>query len=73
MRQLREVLRLYFESHIAPRQIGTICKVSKSTVQRDLERLKSARLSWPLPASLDDVALERRLYPRLMMVTSQRR
>ena len=63
MRQLREVLRLYFESHLAPRQIGTICKVSKSTVQRYLERLKAAGLSWPLPADLDDVALERRLFP----------
>ena len=63
MRQLREVLRLYFESHLTPRQIGSICKVSKSTVQRYLERLKSAGLSWPLPADLDDVALERRLFP----------
>ena len=63
MRELRQVLRLYFESHLAPRQIATICKVSKSTVQRYLERLKSAGLSWPLPADLDDVALERRLFP----------
>ena len=57
MRQLREVLRLYFESHLAPRQIAAICKVAKSTVQRYLERLKAAGLSWPLPADLDDVAL----------------
>jgi transposase len=63
MRQLREVLRLYFESHLAPRQIARICNVSKSTVQRYLERLKAAGLSWPLPADLDDVTLERRLFP----------
>jgi hypothetical protein len=37
--------------------------VRRSTVQRCLERLKSAGLSWPLPADLDDVALERRLFP----------
>jgi len=36
--------------------------VAKSTVQRYLERLKAAGLSWPLPADLDDVALERRLF-----------
>jgi len=63
MRHTREVLRLYFESHLAPRQIATICKVAKSTVQRYLERLKAAGLSWPLPADLDDVALERHLFP----------
>src|SRR5258708_28144198 len=65
MRQLRQVLRLNFESHLAPRQIGSICKVSKSTVQRYLERLKASGLGWPLPSDLDDVALERRLFPPL--------
>jgi hypothetical protein len=63
MRQTREILRLHFESHLAPRQIARICKVAKSTVQRYLERLKAAGLSWPLPVDLDDVALERRLFP----------
>jgi len=37
-----EVLRLYFESHLAPRQIGSICKVKQDTVQRYLERLEAA-------------------------------
>ena len=63
MRHTREILRLHFESHLAPRQIAKICKVAKSTVQRYLERLKASSLSWPLPADLDDVALERRLFP----------
>src|ERR1017187_5200636 len=63
MRHTREILRLHFESHLAPRQIAKICKVAKSTVQRYLERLEAAGLSWPLPADLDDVALERRLFP----------
>jgi transposase len=63
MRQIREVLRLNFESHLSPQQTGSICKVSKSTVQRYLERLKAAGLGWPLPSDLDDVALERRLFP----------
>jgi transposase len=63
MRKTREVLRLHFESRLLPGLIAMICKVSRSTVQRCLERLKSAGLSWPLPADLDDVALERRLFP----------
>jgi transposase len=63
MRKTREILRLHFESHLNPGQIASISKVSKSTVQRCLERLKAAGLNWPLPADLGDVALERRLYP----------
>jgi transposase len=63
MRRTRKILRLQFESHLIPSQIASICKVSRSTVQRSLERLKAAGLSWPLPVDLDDVALEGRLYP----------
>jgi DNA-binding transcriptional regulator LsrR (DeoR family) len=63
MRKTREVLRLHYESHLVPGQIASICKVSRSTVQRYFEPLKAAGLSWPLPAELDDVALERRLFP----------
>lgn len=63
MRHTREILRLHFESHLAPRQIAKICQVAKSTVQRYLERLKAAGLSWPLPSDLDDVRLERCLFP----------
>ena len=63
MRKTQEILRLHFESQLSVRQIATICAVGKGTVQRYLERLKAAGLSWPLPAELDDVALERRLFP----------
>lgn len=63
MRKTREILRLHFESHLVPRQIASICKISRSTVQRCLERLRAAGLGWPLPADVDDAALERRLYP----------
>jgi len=73
IRHTREILRLYFESQLSPRQIAAICKVGKGTVQRYLERLKSAELSWPLPADLDDVALERRLFPPPPVASSQHR
>ena len=61
MRKTREILRLHFESHLIPGQIASICKVSRSTVQRCLERLRAAGLSWPLPTDVDDAALEQRL------------
>jgi transposase len=63
MRKTREILRLHFESQLRPRQIASICQVGKGSVQRYLVRLRAAGLSWPLPADLDDVALERRLFP----------
>jgi transposase len=63
MRKTREILRLHFESQLSPRQIASICQVGKGSVQRYLVRLRAAGLSWPLPADLDDVALERRLFP----------
>jgi transposase len=73
MRKTREILRLHFESRLVPGQIGTICNVSRSTVQRCVERLKAAGLSWPLPDELDDVALERRLYPPPPVTSSEQR
>jgi transposase len=73
IRQTREILRLHFESQLSPRKIAAICKVGKGTVQRYLERLKAAGLSWPLPTDLDDVALERRLFPPSPVPSSQER
>jgi transposase len=72
MRKTREILRLHFESHLVPRQIASICKISRSTVQRCLERLRAAGLSWPLSADVDDAALERRLYPPLAVASAER-
>ena len=63
MRQIREVLRLHYEAHLSERQIAHGCRVSRSTVQRYLERAAAANLGWPLPESLDDTQLERLLFP----------
>jgi hypothetical protein len=62
MRQIREVLRLHHEAHLSERQIAHGCRVSRSSVQRYLERAAAANLSWPLPDSLDDTQLERLLF-----------
>jgi hypothetical protein len=63
MRRIREVLRLHFEAKLNERQIAKICSVGKGTVRRYLKRLAGTGLSWPLPADLDDVTLERRMFP----------
>jgi len=73
MRKIREILRLHFESQLSPRQIAAICTVGKGTVQRYLGRLRAAGLSWPLPADLDDVVLERQMFPPLPVASSQER
>ena len=63
MRQIKEVLRLHHEAHLSERQIARGCRISRSTVQRYLERAAIANLSWPLPESLDDAQLDRLLFP----------
>jgi transposase len=46
------------------RAIARSCGLSPSTVSEYLGRIKLARLSWPLPAELDDdAALMRLLFP----------
>lgn len=63
MRQIKEVLRLHHEAHLSERQIAHGCRISRSTVQRYLERAAAASLGWPLPESVDDTQLERLLFP----------
>src|SRR5215467_885890 len=63
MRKIKEVLRLKFELGLANRQIARSCSVNHSTVADYLYRAKAAGLDrWPLPADLDEVGLEARLF-----------
>ena len=63
MRKIREVLRLRFDLRLSARQIAKSCNIARSTVSDYLFRARNAGLSWPLPAELDDTALESLLYP----------
>ena len=63
MRKIKEVLRLKNEHSLSKNQIAKSCKISRSTVKEYLQRAKNAGLSWPLDSSLDDAALEARLFP----------
>jgi transposase len=63
MRKIREVLRLRFEAGLSARQVADSVRIARSSVGEYERRLRAAGPSWPLPASLSDVELERRLFP----------
>jgi transposase len=67
MRKIREMVRLS-STGLSPRQIAVSVDCALSTVQECLRRIAAAKLTWPLPESLDDVALERQLYARKVSV-----
>ncbi len=62
MRKLRELLRLKYEAGLSHRDIARACTVGLATVTAYLRRAETAGLTWPLPADLDDAALEARLF-----------
>src|SRR5262249_31017682 len=64
MRQIKEVLRLHHEAHLSERQIAHGCRISRSTVQRYLDRATAANVGWPLRESMDETELERLLFSR---------
>ena len=64
MRTLRDILKLKWECGLTNTEIAQNCNVARSTVFERVARAKLAGLSWPLPADLDDAALEAKLYPQ---------
>ncbi len=63
MRQIREILRLRHEKGLSQRAIARACGLGAGTVSEYLGRAARAGLTWPLPAELDEAALEARLFP----------
>ena len=63
MRKVREVLRLYYAAGMSARAIARSLKVSPATVGKCIRRAEARGVSWPLPDSVDDAGLERRLFP----------
>ena len=64
MGRIREILRLKHERGLSHRAIAQACAIGVGTVSLYLQRTAQQGLGWPLPAELDDAALEARLYPR---------
>ncbi len=63
MRKIREVLRLRYDHKLTTRAIGVSCSIGRTTASEYLQRATDAGLTWPLPAGLDDEALELLLFP----------
>lgn len=63
MRKIREVLRLTFEARLTQRQVAASVGLSQSVISKYLAAARAAPMGWPVPADLDDQALEERLFP----------
>ena len=63
MRKTREILRLRWGLQRSLRETAASCGVGATTVHAVMARARAAGLRWPLPAELDDAALEAQLYP----------
>ena len=68
MRKIREVLRLKHERGLFHRAIAQACAIGVGTVTLYLKRTAQQGLGWPLPAELDDAALDAQLFPRPVLV-----
>jgi len=64
MRKVVEVLRLLFHQDRSQREIATSLALSQGTVHNYVARFRAAGLPWPLPAELDEAALDARLFRR---------
>ncbi len=62
MRQVREVLRLKYVCGHSGHQIAAMVGISRYTVAEYLRRAGVVGITWPVPAELDNAALERRLF-----------
>ena len=63
MRKIKEILRLKFENHLTNRRIARSCNISRPTVAHSLAKANAAGLSWPITEGLDDLSLEKLLFP----------
>jgi len=63
MRKIKEVLRLTHQGKLSERQVAQSLNLSRSTVKDYRGRAHRAGLSWPLPESLSEQALEQKLFP----------
>jgi transposase len=66
MRKIPEVLRLKVEAGLSDSAIARAIGSARSTVQECVHRAKEAGIGWPLPAEMDEAALQTRLYRRSM-------
>jgi IS30 family transposase len=63
VRKIKEILRLKYEAELSNRSIGRACRVSCSTISEYIQRSRRAGISWPLPESLNEEELYKKLFP----------
>lgn len=64
MRKVIEVLRLRFDQGLSHQAIARALGIAQGSVQAYLARFVASGVGWPLPAALDEAALEARLFRR---------
>ncbi len=62
MRKVLDVLRLVHDQGRSQREIARSLALSQSTVSEYLRRFRESDLPWPIPAELDEAAIEARLF-----------
>ena len=62
MRKIRDVLRYRHSTELSLEAIARALNISQGVVAKYLRLATEAGLGWPLPADLDDAALEKLLY-----------
>ena len=62
MRKIKDVLRLKFEAKLSHERIAAATGMSKGAVTKYVQRALQKGLGWPLPADLDEAALEGLLF-----------
>lgn len=62
MRHIKDILRLHWSQGLSMRSIARSLGIAYGSVHEVVQRATVAGLRWPVPAELDDEALERLLY-----------
>jgi transposase len=62
MRRIREALRLHLQAGLSYNEVGRALKISKSVVGKHVSLARAASVDWDVAQTLDDDALEARLY-----------
>ena len=62
MRQIKEILRLKYDSKLSHNNIARACGLSKGAVGKYVNLAKAKGLTWPLPEEMDEQQLESCLF-----------
>src|SRR5450830_1068876 len=63
MRNIRDVLICLFERRFSQRKTAELIGLNRTTIKKYHTRFIASGLPWPLPPDIDDLALEKKLFP----------